>query len=169
MNSEIENKEAKKNNESEASIKFNEIKKEWTRLRGLGFNNDHLSVRESPGKGLGVFANKKIKQGEAIEYCHAIVLDWKRKYVHDQSIIKYAYWHNCACNDCQIHGNSGMILLGNGSIYNSAESDASQNAIFDLYPSLHLAIFKSLKDIQKDEEILVWWGQSYYNSWCKSK
>jgi ABC-type oligopeptide transport system substrate-binding subunit len=63
MNSEIENKEAKKNNESEASIKFNEIKKEWTRLRGLGFNNDHLSVRESPGKGLGVFANKKIKQG----------------------------------------------------------------------------------------------------------
>ena len=163
MNTETEN------NDNDTSSHFNEIKKEWTKVRGIGFNNDHLILRESPGKGLGVFANKKIKNGEIIEYCHALTLNWKRKYTNDPAIIKYSYWHSCQCKECQTHGNTGMVLFGNGSIYNSANSPELQNANFDLYPSLSLAIFKAVRDIQKDEEILVWWGQAYFDSWCKNK
>jgi SET domain-containing protein len=162
-----ENKEG--NKEISENIDTKEVQKTWTKIRGEGFNNEHLMVRESPGKGLGIFANKKIKKDEVIEYCHASTLNWKRKYVHDLSIIKYSYWSSCQCKDCQTHGNTGMILFGNGSLYNSAESDDLRNASFRLYPNLNLAIFTAERDIEVDEEILVWWGQKYFDSWCKPK
>lgn len=157
------------NKENSETLDTKEIQKKWTRIRDEGFNNEHLTIRESPGKGLGVFANKKIKKNDIIEYCHACTLNWKRKYVHDPSILKYSYWSNCQCKDCQTHGNTGMILFGSGSVYNSAESNDLKNADFNLYPNLNLAIFTAIKDIEEDEEILVWWGQSYFNSWCKPK
>ena len=159
----------KENNAMPEAPEATEVQKNWTKIRGQGFNNEHLIVRESPGKGLGVFANKKIIKNEVIEYCHALTMSWKRKYINDPLILKYAYWNNCKCKDCQIHGNTGMILFGNGSIYNSAESQEAKNASFKLYPNLDLAVFTAEKDIEADEEILVWWGQNYFNSWCKPK
>jgi len=159
----------KENNAMPEAPEATEVQKNWTKIRGQGFNNEHLIVRESPGKGLGVFANKKIIKNEVIEYCHALIMSWKRKYINDPLILKYAYWNNCKCKDCQIHGNTGMILFGNGSIYNSAESQEAKNASFKLYPNLDLAVFTAEKDIEADEEILVWWGQNYFNSWCKPK
>jgi SET domain-containing protein len=163
------NQESNSENENNEQLEFKNTQKNWTKIRGAGFTNDHLSVRESFGKGLGVFANKKIKKNEVIEYCHALPMSWKRKYVHDPAILKFAYWSGCDCKDCQVHGHSGMILFGNGSIYNSADSDSSKNASYKLYPSLSLAIFTAEKDIEKDDEILTWWGQGYFDSWCKPK
>ena len=154
-------------NNSESDLKS--IQENWIKVRAEGFTNDHLRVRESFGKGLGVFANKKIIKNEVIEYCHALTMSWKRKYIHDSSIIKFAYWNNCQCKDCQTHGNTGMILFGNGSVYNSADSDETKNASFKIYPNLDLVIFTAEKDIDEGEEILVWWGQNYFNSWCKPK
>ena len=167
----INNKESNKesNKEINEDLDIKEVQKNWTKIRGEGFSNEYLTVRESLGKGLGVFANKKIKKNEIIEYCHALTMSWKRKYINDSSIIKYAYWNSCQCKDCQAHGNTGMILFGNGSIYNSAESYEAKNASFKLYPNLDLAVFTAEKDIEADEEILVWWGQNYFNSWCKPK
>jgi SET domain-containing protein len=162
-----DNKETNKKISEDLDIK--EVQKKWAKIRGEGFNNEHLIARESPGKGLGVFANKKIKKNEVIEYCHSLTMSWKRKYVNDPSILKYAYWAGCECKDCQTHGNSGMILFGNGSIYNSAESDSLKNASYKLYPNLNLVVFTAEKDIEVDDEILVWWGQGYFDSWCKPR
>jgi hypothetical protein len=144
----------------------NQVEEAWNFVKENGILNNTLIVKNSKDKGLGVFTTKKIEKGEIIEFCHAIVLNWKRKYVHDQGIIKYAYWSSCKCDDCVKHGNTGMILLGNGSIYNSSESQDSKNAEFRLYPSLNLGIFTAEKDIPEGEEILTWWGENYYNSWC---
>ena len=146
-----------------------EVEEAWSRIKKQGFNNTNLIVKESEGKGLGVFAKEKIKKGEIVEFCHVIVSEWKRKYIHDKSILKYSYWNNCACDDCKRHGGNSMILLGNGSIYNSAESSDLKNVSFSLFASLNLAIFIADKDIQSDEEILTWWGQSYFDSWCKKQ
>jgi len=145
-----------------------QVKEAWESIKETGIINNDLIVKNSKDKGLGVFANKKIQKGQIIEFCHAIVLDWKKKYIHDRAIIKYAYWDSCKCQDCINHGRTGMILLGNGSIYNSAESSIAKNAEYKLYPSLSLAIFTAEKDISEDEEILTWWGEKYYNSWCNS-
>jgi SET domain-containing protein len=146
-----------------------QIEKIWKEVKKDGYTNKHLLVKDAEFKGLGVFAKNGIKQGQIIEFCHSIVLSWKRRYVNDPSIIKYAYWSPCNCSDCQTHGNSGMLLLGNGSIYNSAPTAEERNADFFVYPKLGLGIFVALKPIKAGEEILTWWGQSYYDSWCKKQ
>ena len=145
------------------------LKNKWEQVKKDGIFNEKIVARESAGKGLGVFALSEIKNGETIELCHMILMNWKKKYVYDTSLMQYCYWDGCKCNDCKVHGNLGMILLGNGSIYNSADSDESRNANFYLYPSLKVAAFVAKRDITKGEEILTWWGEAYYNSWCKPK
>lgn len=146
-----------------------QIKKAWENIKKHGYNNSSLMVKQSELKGLGVFTKKNISKGEIIELTHAIVLDWKKKYTGDFSILKYAYWKPCNCNECRFHGETGMILLGNGSIYNSAEKKGEENAGFFLYPKISLGIFVAVKDIEADQEILTWWGQQYYDSWCKKQ
>ena len=145
------------------------IKKIWEEVKNSGYTNKDLIVKDTDFKGLGVFAKNGIKEGQIIEFCHSIVLGWKRRYTNDQSIIKYAYWAPCGCSDCQIHGNTGMLLLGNGSIYNSASAAEERNADFFVYPKLALAIFVASKPIKAGQEILTWWGQGYYDSWCKKQ
>jgi hypothetical protein len=29
--------------------------------------------------------------------------------------------------------------------------------------------FSAIKEIKTGEEILTWWGQSYFDTWCKKK
>jgi hypothetical protein len=146
-----------------------QIKKIWEEVKKDSYTNKHLIVKDADFKGLGVFAKNGIKEGQIIEFCHSIVLSWKRRYTNDPSIIKYAYWAPCSCSDCQTHGNTGMLLLGNGSIYNSASIAEERNADFFVYPKLSLAIFVATKPIKAGQEILTWWGQGYYDSWCKKQ
>jgi hypothetical protein len=153
-------------NKSEEELK---VEKKWENMKLNGYKS-HLIVKNSPGKGLGVFANRNFEIGEDIEYCHSAPLAFKQRYTHDPGILKYAYWTTtCKCEDCKRHGPNGFMLFGNGSIYNSADSAESANAIFFIYPKNSLVVFKSTKKIKKDEEILVWWGQKYYDGWCLNK
>jgi hypothetical protein len=57
--------------------------------------------------------------------------------------------------------------LGFGPIYNSAERQHLKNADFFLFPEDSLIVFVAQKNIPANEEITVWWGDGYYESWCK--
>jgi hypothetical protein len=152
------------------NIDEKKIEEQWIQLKKAGYTSSaDIYIKETEYKGLGVFASREIEEGEIIEYCHAIVLNWKQKYIHDASIKKYAYWHNCNCQDCNIHGRTGLLLLGNGSVYNSSDLAELKNANFFVFPGLHLGIFIANENIKKDQEILTWWGQGYYDFWCKKK
>jgi hypothetical protein len=174
MKKQIYKKENKKNTKNKVeTFELNqpteqEVMEIWSRLKKDGIFNEKILVKESPGKGLGVFARTKIKQGEVVEYCHLMALSWKAKYVSDPSIKQYAYWGNCPCEDCNRHGNTGMILFGSGSIYNSAESEDEKNVQSFLYPKTKAGVFFAIKDVEENEELLTWFGQDYYNSWCKT-
>jgi hypothetical protein len=145
------------------------VKLKWENMKLNGYSN-HLIIKNSKFSGLGVFANKDFLIGEEIEYCHLIEMEYKQKYIHDVNILKYAYWYDlCECHDCRIHGKKGFILLGNGSIYNSSESQEGANAFFEIFPEIKVTVFTAIKKIKKDEEILVWWGQNYYDKWCSKK
>ena len=109
-----------------------QVKKAWENIKKHGYNNSSLTVKQSELKGLGVFTKKNISKGKIIELTHAIVLDWKKKYVGDFSILKYAYWKPCNRNECRLHGETGMIPLGNGSIYNSAEKKEKKMPVFSI-------------------------------------
>jgi hypothetical protein len=138
---------------------------EWKRLKVQGVLLDHLEIKESQGKGMGVFARRDIAEGEVVEYCHAIVLEWKRKYIGDSQIRRYAYWGSCSCEDCKEHGDRAIIALGYGSIYNSSNEEGGAN----IYPSVHvgesLVVFTAKRMISAGDEILVWYGQGYLDYW----
>jgi len=133
------------------------------------FAPPHLYLKFTEQKGFGVFTKKAIKEGSVIETCYSIVLNWRQMYQRDQSITRYAYWHNCPCTDCEKHGSLGMIPLGYGCIYNSAESEKEKNATFHINANAKLITFTAVKNIKPDEEILTWWGENYFNSFCKPK
>ena len=144
-----------------------EVHKNLTEIKNRGFSHENLYIKEVQGKGLGVFSKTDIPSGEIVEMCHAIVFDWRAKYHKDPSISQYAYWDNCQCDECKRHGKLGMILLGNGSVYNSAPRKEEKNVDFIIYAKSKMGMFVSQKDIKAHEEILTWWGEGYYNNWCK--
>ena len=144
-----------------------DIKEAWEKLKAEGYFTPHLRVKEAGSKGLGVFADQDIEQGKPIEFCHAIVLEYRNKYQNDPEFRRYSYWANCECDECKKHGAQAVLPLGNGCIYNSANSKEESNCGYKVVPNQRLVVFYSLKPIKAGEEILTWWGQGYFNRHCR--
>jgi hypothetical protein len=140
----------------------------WQEKLQKGYRS-HLFIKAISPKGLGVFADKNYAQGEILEYCHCIVSSWKQKYIFEPSYKQYAYWDNCKCRDCLRHGNTGLILLGTGSVVNSSETKEASNVDAEVYPGLALAVFRARKNIKAGEELLAFHGEAYFNTWCKPR
>ncbi|NBS87768.1 MAG: SET domain-containing protein-lysine N-methyltransferase [Verrucomicrobia bacterium] len=144
-----------------------DVKEAWDKLKAEGFFTPHLRVKEAGAKGLGVFADQDIEAGKPIEFCHSIVMEHRNRYQHDPEFRRYSYWASCECEECKKHGSQAVLPLGNGCIYNSADQQDLANCAYKVIPSLRLVIFFATKPIQRGEEILTWWGQGYYDRYCK--
>ena len=149
----------------------NELHEAYKLKLSSGLCNNNIMVKESliPGAGLGVFAKTDFAVNDIIEFCHSIVLDWKARYVHISKIKQYAYHHLCGCEECKRHGADVVLPTGYGMIYNSANSGEEKNCQFTILSSLNLMVFSAVKEIKTGEEILTWWGQGYFNCWCKKE
>jgi hypothetical protein len=150
-----------KNNNSNVSQddvfpKFIDVRYAWQEAKKNGHSNSHLYIKKAGNKGLGVFANKNIKIGEVIEYCHCLPIETPHQWLHDRGIKNYSYWSD----------ERGLIALGFGSIYNSAERHHLKNASYFTFEKDQLIVYVAQRDIQKDEEILTWFGDGFYNYWC---
>lgn len=145
-----------------------EWRAEWEKLKREGYAPQGLILREAGQKGLGVFATRDFEPGDVVEYCHCIRMAVPHNYCADPEIKRYAYWDK-RVPDAERHGAAGLLVLGHGSVYNSAESEEARNC--DWYPSeaSKLVVFVALKRIRAGQEILVWWGQGYFNHWCQKK
>jgi hypothetical protein len=147
--------------------KIIELKTLWEKFKKEGFPETPVTVKPAEHKGFGVFAKRDIKSGEWVELCHSVRLGWKRRYVGDPGILQYAYWdNNCECEDCKNHGAIGLIPLGAGSIYNSAENETEANIVHTAIGSQRLVAFLAIKDVIAGTELLTWWGDNYFNRWC---
>ena len=144
-----------------------DIKEAWDKLKAEGFSTPHLRVKEAGNKGLGVFADQDIEQGKPIEFCHAIVMEHRNKYQHDPEFRRYSYWANCECADCKKHGAQAVLPLGNGCIYNCANSKEESNCAYRVVANQRLVVFFSVKPIKAGEEILTWWGDGYFKRYCR--
>lgn len=136
---------------------FIDVRHGWQEAKKNGHSNPHLYIKKINPKGLGVFANKDIKKGEVIEYCHCLPIEIPGKWMLDKGIKNYSYWGN---ND------KGFVALGFGSMYNSAERAHLKNASYFIFEEDLLIVYVAQKDIKKDEEILTWFGDGFYNHWC---
>jgi hypothetical protein len=132
--------------------------------RGSGIKSEFLEVKFL-NDSLGVFALRSFQEGEAIEFCHAIVMEWRNHYVRDPALRMHAFWDGCSCAECERHGVRGMILLGNGSIYNGSKDLESANAAVQLHVRHEMAVVYAVKPIAVGEEVTVWFGSAYSQIW----
>jgi SET domain-containing protein len=112
-----------------------------------------IYISNSPVHGLGVFASELINKGELIEECPILHLPVKRgetNYV----LIDYTFvWPKSE------DWNNHVIGLGNASLYNH-----SNNANAEWESDVQKGTFKfiSTKEIKKDEEIFIYYGDENY-------
>lgn len=138
---------------------FTDVRYGWQEAKKNGHSSSNIYIKKIDPKGIGVFANKDIKTGEVIEYCHCLPIEIPGRWMNDKGIKNYSYWS----------GERGFIALGFGSIYNSAERDHLKNAGYFIFEDDNLIVYVAQKDIKKDEEILTWFGDGFYNYWCMPK
>jgi len=149
---------------------------EYRKCVAAGYRPD-VSLGEAGVKGLGVFAGRDFKKDEAVEFCHSFVFEWQSKYQRDAMVGKYCYGVNCHCApgpnkppcllNCPANGNRWVMPMGYGACYNSAESEQEANAAWMIFIEHNLLVIAARTDISKGSEILTWFGQGYFDSWCK--
>ncbi|MFB6182046.1 MAG: SET domain-containing protein [Candidatus Magasanikbacteria bacterium] len=104
----------------------------------------NLEIQETENKGRGVFAKKDFRKGEVIEVCPVIRLSEKdREVINETELYNYYFsWKE----------EKAAIALGYGSLYNHS---FEPNADYEKDLENSQIIFRSLRSIEKGEEILV--------------
>ena len=114
-----------------------------------------VEVKDSPGKGLGVFATNYILAGEVIEECHLVTLPIPNGEPSDMLIDYRFNWPQDSETQEQV------IPFGNGCIYNHSDNN---NAIWRDHPRYKAFQFVAVKDIYPGEEICTYYGgDDYWN------
>jgi len=112
-----------------------------------------VEVKDSPGKGLGVFATDYILQGEVIEECHLVTLPIPNG-KSSSLLIDYRFnWPQDSETTEQV------IPFGNGCIYNHNDDN---NAIWKDHPRYKVFQFIAVKNINPGEEICTYYGDDDY-------
>jgi len=123
---------------------------------------NEIQIKNSEIHGRGVFASDIIKKDDLIEVAPLVRLEWKLRYQYDRVIRDYC-WVNtkCECQDCKMHGPGLYLAMGYGSMYNHHDSP-NTNIKLD-YENLKLIVTAN-RDILKDEEIFISYGERYFKS-----
>ena len=112
-----------------------------------------ITVKESPGKGLGCFATKKIFEGEIIEECHLLTLP----IVPGEPS---SLFNDYRFNYPQFGDLEELVLpLGYGCIYNHNDNN---NAKWQDHPYYKAFQFVAVRDIEPGEEICTYYGNNAY-------
>lgn len=119
--------------------------------------NKKIEVRKSPIHGYGVFAKKDINKNEILEECLYIIQD-TNPYNTD-----YLFAFPDKNNQLKFN----VLPLGYGCIYNSSKIKGENNAIWETNIDDNIFIFKSIKDIKKNEEIFTFYGNDWWEQYNK--
>ena len=105
-----------------------------------------LYIKQSSGKGKGIFTSEPIKAGTLVEIAPVIVLPVKDSTLIDQSFLYnyYFLWGDAQKNYA--------ICLGYGSLYNHSYGP---NCIYETYYEEEVIHFITIRDIAADEELTV--------------
>jgi len=112
-----------------------------------------IAIKESPGKGLGCFATKKIFAGEIIEECHLLTLPIPKG---EPSNLFNDYRFNWPQKG---ELEELVIPLGYGCIYNHSNKN---NAVWQDHPYYKAFQFVAIRDIEPGEEVCTYYGSDAY-------
>ncbi len=125
-------------------------------MKDILYRNTKVELRKSNLHGYGVFANNNIKEGEIIEECYFIKLDKK---IDELDQYKFN-WPRYPKNPINL-----AMPFGYACIYNTAskeKKEQEQNADWITDEENELFIFKAVKNIQKDKELLIYYGDDWF-------
>jgi SET domain-containing protein len=116
--------------------------------------NDKIEIRKSKLHGWGVFAKSDIKSGEILEEDSFLIIPMSQN--ESSSIfIDYRFNFPRTNSKCQV------IPFGFSCLYNHSEKP---NAAWETNDENNLFIFSAIRDIKKDEEICIYYGDiNYWN------
>lgn len=109
----------------------------------------YIEVKQSPIHNRGVFTNGDLKYGEVIERCHYTVLETKYKDL-DITMKRYVFSYPKNGENCS-------VVWGFGSIYNH-----SLQPNIEYHYEGDVMVFKTIKNINKGEELLHNYKDSHY-------
>ena len=130
--------------------------------------NSKIEIKKSPIHGYGVFAKENIKKDEILEECHFISFPYNEEFTsfyQSNNMARYVFIfprfkkHNVKKENLEF-----ALPLGAGCVYNSSPN---ANADWETDKKRRLFIFKSIKNIQKGEEICT--NYQSHVDWCKNK
>jgi len=123
------------------------------------YHNSKLEVRKSPIHGYGVFAKEDIKDGELLEECHYYEVGG---YFEDDNFQKRMFFYFDGELPNGQPRERHCIVFGYAPLYNSATEFEDRNVYwrFKKHISYKLFVFTAIKDIKKDEELLLWYSYS---------
>lgn len=124
----------------------------------LFFTPTKIIVRDSTIHGRGVFAIEEIKQGDLIERCPMLKLDFPSKYHCDLKILDYTFARPSDAN-WQDHGWDLYMIMGYGMMYNHQDIP-NANISFDY--NLNTADITAIRDIKPNSEIYISYGPMYF-------
>lgn len=113
------------------------------------------SVVLIPKKGRGVVATKAIKDGEVVIIDNLMLISKKR---NNCDIIRSHVMEFDMDNDC--------IMLGEATLINHS-FDPNCEALIELDNNLPKVMIVSIKNIKKNEELTINYGDSYDYKWTK--
>ena len=106
-----------------------------------------LSIRPSPGKGRGVFAERDFAEGDLIERCPGLVFTAESRQAIGRTLLD-GYYFNWVPRVSEV----AMIALGYGSIYNHS---STPNADWISRIDENMIDFIAQRPISAGEEILI--------------
>lgn len=112
-----------------------------------------IEIKESPGKGYGVFAIDVIEEEEIIEECHFVSLPIYRG---EDSPLLHDYRF---CWPMNVSWNQFVIPFGYGCIYNHSNDN---NAYWREHPETPAFQFVAKRRILPGEEICTYYGGTEY-------
>lgn len=125
------------------------------------YKSEKIEVRKSKIHGYGVFAVSDIKKGEVLEECTYL------RFIQgiDKNFLSYAYsWPKRDRHDLQGHFKWAVVPFGYACLYNSSNDHTSNNADWETDEKTNLFIFKAVKDIPADTEILTYYGDAFWQN-----
>lgn len=106
----------------------------------------YIAESKMANAGRGVFAARAIREGEMVEVCPVIdLVPGDLENINETNLVTYLFYHGKELG-------AAFIALGFGSIYNHSYQP---NAEYEIFEALKKMEFRALKNINKDEEILV--------------
>jgi len=121
------------------------------------YYNPKIEVRRSAIHGMGVFAKKNIKKHEVLEEDHFIIIKGKWDNIPRQ-IQEYIFGWTKHLPDKK---SKAALVFGSGAIYNSSPKP---NASWLTSVKKGRFIYYATKDIKKGQEILIDYGDEYWES-----